>query len=275
MNNCIFTAVDKNYENYARACFNSLEINYPEHPIVLVYYDDLSSEFIEFVNKKKNFKLVNNTNTLDTNNFNLGPVGNSIVYQRYNLWTSYFDEYDDILHLDVDTLILGNLDGIFGRNKFTMFNNNEILKGVDIIKRSEEAMKSIRNNAMIDYDVFNPPPFGNAGIFVIPKSIRTYQNNFHFLKNITETLSEYLLYADQSAINLWMLGEGIPISNEIEYNFQPHFFNYKENTYTLDDVKIIHFAAKKADTIQFSLWWRMKNLGIDFYNLYKKYLEMK
>jgi len=280
MTNCIFTAVDRNYENYARACFNSLEENYPDHPIVLVFYEDLSEEFKEFVSKKNMFKLEHmKHNIWLENEFNLGPVGKGIVYIRYLLWTDYFNGYDDVLHLDVDTLVLGNLDDIFGRNQFTMFNNNEILHGVDIIERSDRAMEAV--NSLLPnahYDVWNPPEYGNAGIFVIPKKYRNYdkiKSHHKQLLTITRNISNVLIYADQSAINLWMRENNIPVSNEIEYNFQPHFFNYKENTYSLDDVKIIHFAAKKADTIQFSLWWRMKNLGTDFYLLYKKYLEMK
>lgn len=280
MTNCIFTTVDRNYENYARACFNSLEENYPDHPIVLVFYEDLSEEFKEFVEKKNNFKLeLINYDLCFGEEFNLGPVGNKIVYVRYLLWTDWFEDYDDVLHLDVDTLVLGNLDGLFGRTQFTMFDNNEILHGVDIIERSDgaqQALNSLLPNA--NYNVFDPPSFGNAGIFVIPKNIRNYdhvKSHYKQLLEITTTIPNVLIYADQSAINLWMRENNIPVSREIEYNFQPHFFNYEENTYTLEDVKILHFAAKKADTIQFSLWWRMKNLGTDFYMLYKKYLEMK
>ena len=261
MNNCIFTTVDRNYE---------------DHPVILVYYNDISDEFKSFVSDKKNFILAKYTNDNEyEEGFNLGPVGNEIVYLRYMLWTSVFDEYDDVLHLDVDTLVLGSLDNLFGRNTFTMIDNNEILPNVDILPRTEEAMHKVNeylNNR--SYDVFNPPKFGNAGVFVIPKNLRNF-SNYESLVSITKSLSDILIYADQSAINLWMIEKDIQLSSEIEYNFQPHFFNYSGNEYDLDDVKILHFAAKKADSIQFSLWWRMKNLGTDFYSLYKKYLEMK
>ena len=181
------------------------------------------------------------------------------------------NDYDNILHLDVDTIVLQDLDEILVKDEFLMFDNNEILEGVDIIDKSDEAQSTI-NNLKINYDVYNPPKFGNAGVFTLPKRYRT-RENLEQLQIITKEMGRYLLYADQSAINLWMIKNGVEVSDSIEYNFQPHFFNYDNNKYEFSDVKILHFAAKKADTIQFVLWWRMKNLGVDFYNLYKKYRD--
>lgn len=272
MNNCIFTVVDVNYEKYARACFNSIVENYPQHPEVLIYYEELSDDFKSFVEGLDNFRLVYKE-TFDINGLNLGPVGNKIVYKRYLLWTHEFDSYDTVLHLDVDTLVLDSLDDLFSEDQFLIFNNNEILEGVDLINRSQEAQFAL-NRFGIEYDVFNPPPFANAGIFTIPKKYRNKEQLFNLI-SISKNLSPYLKYADQSAINLWMILNAINVSNKIEYNFQPHFFNYDTNEYALEDVKIVHFAAKKVDTVQFVLWWRMKNIGVDFYNLYKNYLGKK
>ena len=274
MNNCIYTTIDRNYENYATACFNSMEKNYPAHPIVLIYYDDLSDAFKSYIATLNNFKLIKIVQD-EFKSFNHGIVNKSIVYNRYNLWTSAFDEYDVILHLDVDTLVLGSLDVVFVQDEFLMFDNNEILPDVYIFPTTEEAQESIKRVCpSIEYDVNHPPKFGNAGIFTIPKRYRTVENHTRLLA-ITNELSSYLIYADQSAINLWMLEKSIEVSNEVVYNFQPHFFNCDDNTKNLEDVKIIHFAAKKADHIQFSMWWRMKNIGTDFYMLYNRYLENK
>lgn len=270
LNNCIFTTVNKEYEEYARACFNSIVDNYPTHPKVLIYYEDLTDEFQTYIKELEGFELVHK-DMFEINGFNLGPVANKIVYFRYLLWTNEFKDYDKVLHLDVDTLVLGDLDGLFEADEFLIFNNNEILDGVHIIEKTQEAQEAL-NNFGIDYDVFNPPPFANAGIFIIPKRYRT-KEYLRQLITISKVLSPHLCYADQSAINLWMIQNSIPVLNKIEYNFQPHFFNYDNNEYELEDIKIIHFAAKKVDTIQFVLWWRMKNLGVDFYNLYRKYLE--
>jgi len=269
LNNCIFTAVDKKYEEYAKACFNSLIKNYKNHPEVLIYYEELTDEFKSYVNTLENFKLIKKK-LFNTSQLNLGPVSNKIVYFRYLLWSNEFHMYDNVMHLDVDTLILGDLSYLFETQEFLMFDNMEILKDVYIIQKSIEAQTALSEYG-IQYDVYNPPKFANAGIFVIPKKYRT-KENLNQLLNISKDLSIYLKYADQSAINLWMIKNNIPVSDKIEYNFQPHFFNYQDNMYELKDVKIIHFAAKKVDTIQFILWWRTKNLSSDFYKLYKEYL---
>ena len=271
LSNCIFTVVDENYEEYARACFNSIVENYTNHPKVLVYHNNLTEEFKSFVSRLNGFELVYKE-MFDVSKLNLGPVDNKNVYMRYFLWTSELDKYDNVLHLDVDTLVLGNLDEVFESDEFLMFNNNEILEGVDIIEKSNEAQDAL-SSFKISYDVFNPPEFANAGVFVIPKKYRNKEQLFKLL-SITKGLSKYLRYADQSAINLWMILNSIPISDRIEYNFQPHFFNYTTNKHELEEVKIVHFAAKKVDTIQFVLWWRMKNIGVDFYKLYKRYLGL-
>ena len=265
MNNVIYTAVDRNYENYARACFNSLKKNYPDHPMVLVYttdYDNLSDEFIKYINTSHNFYLKKCRQPLEINN--LGPVNNDIVYLKYMLWNSQeFADYDTVLHLDCDTLVLAPLDDIF-TDEFLIFDNDE---------RSKDF--SMFNVEHMNFDFNNTTVFGNAGVFSVPKKYRT-PIHFDSLNELTRDYEDALLYADQSAINLWCIENRITVSKDVRYNFQPQFFSYSDCEYLLDDVKILHFAARKPDTIEFLLWWRVKNgLAPLLHTLYKEYLNQQ
>ena len=49
MNHCIFMTFDDNYFKYVKVCLNSIQSNYPDHPLILVYYtgnDDSINSFI-------------------------------------------------------------------------------------------------------------------------------------------------------------------------------------------------------------------------------------
>lgn len=279
MKNAIYIAIDNNFERYARACFNSIEKNYPNHPDILIFtHEKLNEKFETYINTLNNFyiKQFPKKETFE----NLGPVGNSIVYDKYILWTDIFDEYENILHLDADILVLKPLDDLFNYGEFTIFNNNEILESVNIlnnfpidIELKYEIIKRI-NDKNISFKLLNNEKIKmcNGGVFLIPKKYRT-EKNYNELIDITIRYNNNLQYADQSAITLWCYFNNIDISDNIEFNFQPHFFNYENNKYELDDIYIIHFASKKPDTLGFILWWRLHNLSLDFNKLYNDYLE--
>jgi lipopolysaccharide biosynthesis glycosyltransferase len=260
MTNVIYTAVDKNYENYARACFNSIKKNYPNHPLVLVYADDISDEFREYVEGLNRFKIKAPSKKITYDN--LGPVQNSIVYQKYLLWDAVeFFEYATVLHLDCDTLVLAPLDDLF-TDEFLIFDNDERTKDFTMF------------GSDLDFDLKNAKTFGNAGVFSIPRKHRLTKQ-FDVLNDLTNKYQDSIFYADQSIINLWCIDNGISVSKDVTYNFQPQFFSYSDCKFLLEDVKILHFAAKKPDTIEFMLWWRVKNgLTTLLHNMYMEYLDM-
>ena len=266
--NAIYISIDRNYERYARACFNSIERNYPKHPIVLVHADDLSDEFTRYVSTLNNFTIVNPPKGGSYKN--LGPVNNPIVYNKYKLWSSVFCEYDSILHLDADTLVLKPLDRLF-EEEFFIVDDCSKLTLQTILRPNEEAQQLLKDNN-IDIDVFNQPTMANAGVFVISRKYRN-KTQFNSLLELTKQFENHLNYADQSAISLWCYKNKIPISSRLSYNYQSPFFKDAEKNRSLDSISVLHFTAKKPDTINFLLWCAMEpdmsKILVSLYNEYK------
>lgn len=241
-------ALNKKYERYAIPCINSIIKNWKNHPEILLFGNDLSENFIKWINEINNIKIIK----YDEINFsNTGPVGSNIIYTKYNCWNpDIFKNFDHVLHLDCDTIILKPLDDIF-INKSLFIDNNEILQNIKAFKNIDIKMC-------------------NAGIFVVHKNDIS-SINFNHLINLTNENLNNFLYADQSIISLWCHKNDIEISEDVYYNFQPQFINYTFKNYNFNDIKILHFAARKPDTIEFNTWWRCDGWTEKFYNIWKKY----
>ena len=253
MNNAIYMALDSNYEKYATNCLNSLRINWVNHPKVFIFYDTLTSQFLDFLKTfNDRVKLVKIDN--DHEFLNLGPVNNKIVYNKYNCWNKkYFDDFDNVMHLDCDTVILKPCDNIFnGDSRF--FTNNE----------SEDMARAFKNISI---------PMCNAGVFVVNKRHIT-DDNYKQLYEMTDTFSNESIFADQSIISMWCKSNDVKIEDDVYFNFQPQFLNFKDdgiNKYNYDKISILHFAARKPDTISFHTWWRCDGWTDTIYKTWEKY----
>jgi len=270
MSNAIYTSITRYYEKYARACFNSLEKNYPNHPIVLVYANNLSEEFMGFVNTLHNFKIIPYVQFF-TNNAQ-GPVKNDIIYNKYRLWSNEFDEYDTVLHLDVDTIVLKSLDHYFEHDDFFIITDG--LEGYSPYAFSpiDTQLKNMLSDDHIDFNVDVRTPMGNAGVFTVPKKYRT-QEHLNYLIYLTERYEKYLAYADQTVLTLWCYKNKIPITKSYGCNYIPHFSSVQETYRSLENIYLIHFANKKPDTINFLLWnYVPSKLAQDYADLFHKYL---
>ena len=65
--------------------------------------------------------------------------------------------------------------------------------------------------------------------------------NFAELMAIKERYREFLIWGDQSAMNLWMLKNGIGKTADYRYNFQPLLFDQRRAWDAFGDIKILHF----------------------------------
>lgn len=252
-------ALDKNYECYGIPALKSIFVNWATHPVIKLFVSSYSSELKEII-KGQNVELIESKINFDFTN--LGPVSNSIVYNKYICWNpEYFGDYDNVLHLDADILVLKKLDSIFD-GEFNIWDNNEILD-VKPLSFSDECNKLLSKDKMhIDRMV-------NAGVFCVPKKYIT-KKNFNSLISITNKYQNHLTYADQSAITLWCYKNKINIRRDVLYNYQPQFLKY-DGAGPLSDVNILHFAARKPDTIEFMSWWRLDGKQEELYNLWKGY----
>ncbi len=253
-------ALDENYECYGIPALKSIFKNWSTHPTIKLFANSYSDKLSKVI-KNQNVEIIKNDTNFDFGN--LGPVSNPIVYKKYICWNEdLFGIYDNVLHLDADILVLKNLDDVFD-NQFNIWDNNETLD-IKPLTFDEECCKKLKKDKL--------PPVNtmvNAGIFNVPNKYITLEN-YNSLIQITKNYQKHLTYADQSVITLWCLKNNIPIRTDNEYNCQPQVLNYKPPI-NLEDVKILHFAARKPDTIEFMAWWRLDGKQEMLYNLWKEY----
>jgi len=301
MNNAIFIALDDRHWHYFMHCYNSLLDNYPNHPILLVHYSGWRKERIDWLSYREDIRLYLKQDLPKEFSYRWyhEEVPSKMVYFKYLLWTNEYDEYDNILHLDADTIVLSPLDDLFEKTEFFVVKNNLPFKEVQVLSNSKayEAY-FIKNNKtyrkavdplLQEHGLTYPKHMDmvNAGVFLIPKAYRTKQYLDSLLK-ITNDFGPFLVYADQSALSLWCIENGITPSSDYQYNFQmPVFdkllrsrykddlsvgwyFSYKKDI--LNNIKIIHFSGiLKPDRTRFSKWGLMGRYAELFSNCYRTY----
>lgn len=253
MKNCIFITFDDNYFFYAKPCLNSLVKNYPNHPPVKVLYKGNNPDVLNFISTLSNVQIIDYQ--LDLSQFeslNFGPMGSPMIYVRLLLWTNYFDEYDTIVYLDCDTLILKPFPEVFEENDFFCVLDNACTMNDSPHKvflmsgESDENLLSLLQKDNLEFDTINKLMI-NSGFFVLPKRYRTKEHLDQIWK-ITATYNPYIMYADQSALSIWCYLNNIFISKDYKYNFQIGLsFNKAIPSIDIDSIKIIHFAGIKPD----------------------------
>lgn len=293
MKNAIFCAFDDNHWDHFLHCYNSIKVNYPEHPELLIFYKGSSEERISWLKDKKGIRLYLNETLSDNMKYKWyhKAVHSEMVYFKYMLWTDKFFEYDNILHLDVDTIILKSLEDLFNKEEFFIVKNNLQFKEIQILP-TEKKYQGLIKEILLDHNIKNvkQSDMVNAGVFMIPKKYR----NEHYLKSLLEITKDFgplLVYADQSALSLWCLKHNIPVSEEYQYNFQTPIFNkffksryskklfhigsyFSRNVGILDNIRIIHFSGiLKPGDPKFLSWKLMGGYSTLFKDTYKKYSE--
>jgi len=294
MKNAIFLAFDDKHWHYFIRLFNSIQENYPNHPILLIHYSSLNNNRIKWLRNKKNVKLYITKNLPKDFNYSWyhRDVQSKMVYFKYMLWTNDYDEYDNILHLDVDTLVVSPLDEVFEKKKFFVVKNNIPFKEVRILP-GDKQYKSLIDQKLKAHGLAYPKhdDMVNAGIFMIPKAYRT-KEYLNSLLEITKDFGSLLVYADQSALSLWCLKNGISPSEEYQYNFQFPLFNkslkpryeghidvggyFSLKNDILNKIKIIHYSGPiKPNYPEFMSWWLMGKYSKLFKEYYQRYSGVK
>lgn len=245
--NAIFISFDDNYLSYAKSCINSILSNYPSHPTILINYSGkhkvvdqkyISSGRIKFLHLSNDF------------GFSLGPIKNSIVYDRLLLWSDLFGEFEKILHLDADTIVLQPLDELFESSEFYITSDNhKLARALKIhdqrIRHNMDSHKTKQCNSLIVEDdlqsINKLHKMGNAGVFVIPRKNRG-KSEFNAIMQLANRYNEYLAYADQSIISLWCARHGIEPKKHLKFNYQVRFL--VDCKTDVDDIHILHFSGE-------------------------------
>jgi len=270
--NAIFISFDDKYTIYAKALVHSLNLNYPNRPVLLINYEGNNENTLNWIRDLTNTQfhsLVKNLNNLNVK----GPVDSILVYDRYYMWTDQFNDYDNVMFLDVDTLVLNDISHLFKTNEFYIVTNHSSLPHMSIFgnNQSELLLNKLRTD-FIKYPV-GMHSMANAGMFIIPRKYRT-QMYLDKLIYFTVRYNNFARYADQSFISLWCHYFNIPISKEVQYNYQSDFTTDKNIPYNVNlNISIHHFSGIKPIEEKFMNWnWCNEKARIYLKDLFLKYM---
>lgn len=274
MNNAIVFFFDDNYYDYFRACINSLKCNFAVHPKLLAGYDGCRKTVIEFLDSHDIERIRPETPEFGAR-VRTGPVDNGIVLRRFALWTDAFSVYDKVLHLDVDTLVLGSLQPLFEQEEFFVVANHEPSPEARVFQpgsNDDPRLRMLLREDGIDFPGHSDDMV-NAGVFMIPRRYRNGEERGR-LEYLAARYGAYLAYADQSLLSLYCKFRGIRCSTRFEYNYQSPFFTDETMGYALRDLKVVHFSNHKPGSSGFMEWERLKGWRTRLTDLYLHYREM-
>jgi len=161
-------------------------------------------------------------------------VDPSIIGARYLLWSDILDEYDKVIYLDADMIVLGNMDEIFQRNHFVMIRQpgkNRLLR-----RENCEEVESLLARDGIE----RTKEAGNSGVMMLPRKLRS-KENLKQLLDINVRYHEYLEWQDQTTINLWCRRNNIELSDDYHYNYCIRNHEQYAGTVRHEAVKVLHF----------------------------------
>ena len=237
--NAISLSINDGYVWHAQCLLKSLQRNWPDHPIVLVQHTGLSKQSESVLGSFPGVLFCHSARSIEGPPINLAPAADRwATYLRLNLWNDDFADYDGILYLDADTIVLKPLDEILAINEFVIFKDQNADTLGMFIDRGNQALQDLLS---LDGFILGAD-MANAGVFVIPKRYRSGRA-FEEITALLDRYNTYIRFADQTIINLWMLKHNIKPVDDRRYNFlvrQPHKVL---QSLGLENVRILHFAG--------------------------------
>jgi len=226
----IFLAFDEGFASHAQVCLNSLRRNYPDYPSLLVYYEGDRPATVDFLRSFQRLRLIRSLKISElVQQFHLGINNHPAVYYKYEVWSPAFEEFDNILYLDADTIVLKPLDTLLETGSFFAVANRESEPSRVFYRDQLSSDRLLKLLARDGLSALNEPDdMCNAGVLVVPRQYRT-EGHFDQLCAITKEYDASLQFADQSAISIWCKINALELSDRIEYNYEPTLFRFPEN----------------------------------------------
>lgn len=236
--NAIFISFNDNHYHFVNSFLNSIKHNYKNHPTILANYDGNNQRVIARLKETTNLRQIELNHTYG---FNTGGIPSNIIFQRFNLWTHQFDEFDKILHLDVDMVILKSLDHIFEKEDFYIYSDHNPHAKIFSNSNDTYLLQSLKEDKIAICNTIDC--MANAGVFLIPKKYRT-NDYYQSLISLANKYHAYAAFADQSIISLWCHQSEIGIHVDFENNCQIRFLCDKNLRINVEKISILHFSGE-------------------------------
>jgi lipopolysaccharide biosynthesis glycosyltransferase len=262
-NHAIFLAFDQGYAALGRACLNSIKRNFPNHPHIIVSYDGCDPEFLSFLRSFRDLEIISPIDiraiTGDSDDelaeILAGEWREGVEY-KYFAWTERFENYDNVLYLDIDTLVLAPLDELFSKTDFFVVTDPAQGKHCRVFKLDRRADAELHKRLNEDsLPLFEDQyQMCNSGVFVVPRHLRT-REHLDQLLHLRRRYRGYCKFPDQSVISMWCYLNHFAYSQRYQFNFQTFMFNSDITGYDEKNISILHFSGPyKPTTLDFSRW---------------------
>ncbi len=271
--NAIYIRFDDGFLPYARACLNSLRLNYPEHPTLIVDYPGSDPDVLAALDAFGAERLPAGKPP-EFSRFLHRQRGGGAVFDRLKLWQRPFDRFETILHLDADMLVLAPLDDLFGHGSPYFVANHEATQGVRVFAApTDEAIPRLLEKDGISMPS-DPDDMANAGLFALPKRFRS-RENLALLARLAERYGRFFAFADQSLLSLWLRASGLRPTLNFGDNFQTPFLTDPTVGVGLDEVRVLHFSShRKPGSRAFDTWERVGEDRARVLELFQTYRDM-
>jgi lipopolysaccharide biosynthesis glycosyltransferase len=232
-----------NYYPLLLLSLDSLRRNFPGHPEIIVFQKGFSTDQVGYlVARYERLRVLD----LTGREFVCGPAmlnrnykDPEVFYARFLIWTPLFEDYDHVLYLDVDTMVMRPLDRLFSQDEFLCFAESYTGSQPYFYNENDPELKRL-----LAEDGFGqlPLPPANAGVILIPRRYRS-AGQIQELQRLVDRYARHLIWGDQSLINLWMVQNRLQPVHDFRFNYQVRLFIQKRAVEEYREVRIIHVSG--------------------------------
>ena len=251
--NAVMVTVNERYVDFLQLFLASLHQHYPNHPEVLACIDGWSAQAKQRLQARFPFVSWIDVKELE---WTAGPAmrhdeafNHPVMYARWAALTKRFDQYDTIVYLDVDMLVLGPLDELCASAEMRAF--EETYPEKDKLVFRDRASADLQQLLLADglqhqrWDVA-----ANAGVLALPRSVRTAAHLAE-AQRITRRYGHHLMWGDQSMLNIWMARHQLSVVHDCRFNYQLRLlWKLDRPCCQFRDVRILHFNGQRRDTVR-------------------------
>ncbi|HEX2852311.1 MAG TPA: glycosyltransferase, partial [Opitutaceae bacterium] len=213
--------------------------SYPAHPEIVVCQKGFSPQEIHFLETRHprlrcldltTHAFLKGPAMLNRANYDVDPF-----YARFLIWTELFDGYDNVLYLDIDAFVTGSLEPLFASQEFLCFEESYVGPNPVFFDDTDPVLvRQLREDGLT-----LPATSGNAGVMLVPRRYRTPEQ-LALLHRLVERYRQFLVWGDQTLINLWMAANGIRPTKDYRYNFQVRLLQQKREAEAYRAVCFFH-----------------------------------